>query len=152
MDYAGVGRTLDAMAASDGTQRARSHLDPAAGAQPRHSRSRPARLDGGLERHSLDVRSIGHITRAVDVTLLQRLIGNRAIGRVLGRPQVQRDVGWPTATGWNKAARTIDAKHALVRIPLAGLAKQNQQPSPNKEKTDEEAVGEAIVGLHPQLA
>ncbi|WP_344313331.1 hypothetical protein [Fodinicola feengrottensis] len=64
---------------------------------------------------------------------------------------LQRDVGWPKATGWNKTARTIDSKHSMVRIPLAGLAKQNQDPSPNKEKTDEEAAGEAIVWLRPDL-
>ncbi len=107
------------------------------------------------------------------VLALQRSVGNTAtaalIGRMRGRTDaplaqrppaepklaesvpLQRDVGWPKATGWNKTARTIDSKHSMVRIPLAGLAKQNQDPSPNKEKTDEEAAGEAIVWLRPDL-
>lgn len=109
-------------------------------------------LDGALARRSLDVLRAGRMVPAGGVLQVQSLVGNRAVTAALRRPRVQRAVGWPKAAGWNKAARTIDAKHAMVRIPLAGLAKQNQEAAPNPAKTDEEAAGRAIVWLHPKMS
>ena len=69
---------------------------------------------------------------------------------------VQRAVGWPEATGWNKGGpRTIDAQHKLLRIALAGLAAGNRNASPNTAKTAEQAADDtgarAIVWIHPDL-
>ena len=82
---------------------------------------------------------------------LQQTGGNRAVGSLLQRHTVQRAVGWPGSTGWNKGKRTIDTAHKLVRIPLADLAKENKQKAPNPEKTDEDADARAIVWIHPDL-
>ena len=82
---------------------------------------------------------------------LQQRAGNHAIGTLLRATEVQRAVGWAGATGWNKDKRTIDAKHTMVRVPLGGLAKGNQEAAPNPAKTDEEAGGRAIVWVHPKL-
>ena len=82
---------------------------------------------------------------------LQQRVGNRAVGTLVRATGLQRVIGWPDAKGWNKGKRTIDAKHKMVRIPLADLAKGNAEPSPNPAKTDEEAGGRAIVWVHPDL-
>ena len=144
------------MVAGTGTQRIRQRPEPSGAAALRRAGQRQRSTDvaqvGAGERRALDALRVTRYGRSADVMLMQRLVGNRATGQVLRRPRVQRAVGWPKATGWNKAARTIDAKHAMVRIPLAGLAKQNQEPAPNTSKTDEQAAGEAIVWMHPQLS
>jgi hypothetical protein len=82
---------------------------------------------------------------------LQQRAGNRAVGTLMHEASVQRVIGWSDAKGWNKGKRTIDAKHKMVRVPLADLAKGNQAASADTAKTDEEAGGRAIVWVHPDL-
>jgi hypothetical protein len=82
---------------------------------------------------------------------LQQRAGNRAISALIDATALQRAVGWPDAKGWNKAKRTIDSAHKMVRVPLSGLAQGNQAASPNPAKTDEEAGGRAIVWVHPDV-
>jgi hypothetical protein len=85
---------------------------------------------------------------------LQRHYGNRAVGTLIRPPGVQRDVGWPEATGVNKTTVSI-AGHQMVRVPLAGLAQGNRNPALNTDKTKESAGGpegaRAIVWIHPNL-
>ena len=91
---------------------------------------------------------------------LQRRYGNHAVGSLVGPSGVlQRAVGWPGAAGWNKGGpRTIDAKHQMLRVALAGLQAGNKAPSPNPAKTTEQAADDpktpgarAIVWIHPAL-
>jgi hypothetical protein len=88
------------------------------------------------------------------VLRLQRGYGNQAVVALLRDARVQRDVGWPEARGVNKSTVRI-AGNQMVRVPLAGLAKGNQSPAPNTDKTDELAGGKndarAIVWIHPKL-
>ena len=88
------------------------------------------------------------------VLRLQRWYGNRAVGSLIGPTGVQRDVGWPEATGINKGKGTVPGSK-MVRIPLAGLPKGNLEPAPNTAKTKELAGGpeggRAIVWFHTNL-
>ena len=94
--------------------------------------------------------------RTHGVLALQQAAGNRAVGTFLRGPEVQRAVGWPEATGWNKGGpRTIDAKSSLLRVALAGLPVGNQVAADDAAKTTEhageQASARAIVWIHPGL-
>lgn len=134
--------------------RVRDHEQPGRGSSRRRASDSPNRRRAETipERWPMDAVR-GRLAPGIDIMLLQRLAGNRAVGTLLRGASMQRDIGWPDARdkGWNKEPRTVDAKHRMVRLPLAGLTKGNREKSPNKAKTDEEADGRVIAWVHPDL-